>query len=189
MTRWTVHAERSLYRSRWVGLGLADVELGDGRRIEHHVIRIDRPSVSTVIHDPERGVLMLYRHRFIVDAWGWEVPSGRVEAGESDAEGAAREALEETGWRPGPLSLIGSHHPMPGLADMVHRVFLAESAEHVGEPEDRDEAEWVEWVAVDRILPMIGSGDIPDGYTQISLLLALSLGALGAAGGGSRTIA
>ncbi|HXT87989.1 MAG TPA: NUDIX domain-containing protein [Trebonia sp.] len=32
-------------------------------------------------------------------------PSGRVEAGESAEQAAAREAEEETGWRPGPLML------------------------------------------------------------------------------------
>jgi len=38
--RWTVHGERSLYESPWMRVRLADVELPDGRRIDHHLLRV-----------------------------------------------------------------------------------------------------------------------------------------------------
>src|ERR1019366_5563382 len=103
MVRWTVHGERSLYESEWVNLRLADVELPGGDRFEHHVIRATEPAARTVIGDCHRGVLLLWRHRFITDTWGWEIPAGRAEPGEDLVDAAARESLEETGWRPGPL--------------------------------------------------------------------------------------
>ena len=46
---------------------------------------------------------MLWRHRFITDSWGWEIPAGGVDAGETPEDAAAREVLEETGrieWLP-----------------------------------------------------------------------------------------
>lgn len=178
MSRWRVHGERWIYESEWVGLCLADVELEDGRRFEHHVIRIRRPSVSVVVADPERGVLMIHRHRFITDTWGWEVPSGRVEDGETPAMAAAREALEETGWRPGPVVGVGVNRPMPGLADMAHHVFVAHDAVRCGEPEDRSEASRIEWIAPGSLLPMIQAGEISDGYSQLSLLSARAFGHL-----------
>ena len=73
--RWTVHGERSLYESEWVSLRLVDVELPDGERFEHHVVRLPVAAASCVIEDPERGFLLLWRHRFITDTWGWEVPA------------------------------------------------------------------------------------------------------------------
>ena len=45
-------------------------------------------------------MLLLWRHRFITDTWGWEIPAGRVEAGEALEDAARREAIEETGWAP-----------------------------------------------------------------------------------------
>ena len=57
--RWTVHGESVAYRSDWVSLGVADVELPDGRRLDHHVVRLPRPAAGVVVHDPGRGVLML----------------------------------------------------------------------------------------------------------------------------------
>src|SRR4051794_22363542 len=38
--RWTFHGERSIYTSPWLAVHLADVELPDGRRFEHHLVRV-----------------------------------------------------------------------------------------------------------------------------------------------------
>ena len=48
------------------------------------------------------SVLLLWRHRFVTDTWGWEVPAGRVDASETAMQAAQRETLEETGWRIAP---------------------------------------------------------------------------------------
>ena len=175
--RWTVHGERLLYDSPWVALALVDVEVPDGPRFEHHVVRLPRPAVGTVVHDPDRGVLLLYRHRFITDTWGWEVPAGGVDADEALPGAAAREVLEETGWRPGPLREIGRYHPSNGLSDQVFHVFAAGGAEHVGEPSDPTESERVEWVPVDEVRALVRSGQVTDGLSLTSLLLWLAFSA------------
>ncbi len=172
--RWTVHGERSLYESAWVSLRLVDVEIPEGERFEHHVVRIPGPAAACVVDDPERGVLLLWRHRFITDTWGWEVPAGRVDPGEPLAEAAARECLEEAGWRPvGPLEQLGVWHPTNGLCDQAFYAFRARAAEHVGEPVDRHEAERVEWLPWARVREEIAAGRVLDGFSLTSLLLAL----------------
>jgi 8-oxo-dGTP pyrophosphatase MutT (NUDIX family) len=178
---WRVHGERALYESPWVSLGLADVELPDGTRLDHHLVRFPRVAAAAVVVDPARGVLLIHRHRFIPDVWGWEVPAGRMEEGEQVVEAAAREALEETGWRPGPGALLGGGFAAPGMTDLQHRIAIFDGAEQVGEPEDQNEADRVAWIPVTRILPLIQAGEIPDAFTQQSLLLALALGRLPAA--------
>jgi 8-oxo-dGTP pyrophosphatase MutT (NUDIX family) len=173
--RWTVHGERTLYDSPWVRLTLADVELPDGERFEHHVVRIPREAAAAIVHDPAHGVLMLWRHRFITDSWGWEIPGGEIGERESPAEAAARETLEETGWRPGPVRPLGSYYPMNGRVDQRFHVFLAEGATHEGEPVDRSEAERVEWIPVTRLLELVRAGEITDGYSLTALLWALAV--------------
>jgi len=69
--RWTVHGERTLYDNEWLRLTLVDVEIPDGERFEHHVVRVPNQAAGTVVHDADRGVLLLWRHRFITDTWGW----------------------------------------------------------------------------------------------------------------------
>jgi 8-oxo-dGTP pyrophosphatase MutT (NUDIX family) len=176
--RWTVHGERSLYESEWMNLRLVDVELPDGTRFEHHVLRLPREAAAAVVHDPGRGVLLLWRHRFITDSAGWEIPAGRIEPDETAEQAAARETLEETGWRPGSLRLVGTYHPLPGAVDQRFHVFVAEGATYVGAPADRNEAERIEWVPVARVRELLRAGEITDGYSVTGLLWALESGAV-----------
>lgn len=70
--RWDVHGERKLYESEWVTLALTDVEIPaigakPAVRFEHHVVRMPAAATGVVVHDPEKGILLLWRHRFITD--------------------------------------------------------------------------------------------------------------------------
>lgn len=175
--RWTVHGERVLYDSEWVRLALADVEIPGGERFEHHVVRVPNQAAGTVVVDRQRGVLMLWRHRFITDTWGWEVPAGRIDPGETPAAAAAREVLEETGWRPGPLTSLVTYQPSNGLSDQRFHLFRADGAERVGEPSDPAESERVEWVPVARVRDLTRSGAITDGLSLTAVLYAMAFAA------------
>ena len=107
--QWTNLSEQTVYKNRWFDVNLADVELPDGRHLDHFVIRLRPVAVATAVNEANE-VLLLWRHRFITDSWGWELPAGVVEDGESVERAAAREMEEESGWRPGPL-----HHLMTCL--------------------------------------------------------------------------
>jgi 8-oxo-dGTP pyrophosphatase MutT (NUDIX family) len=172
--RWTVHGERAVYDSEWMRLVLADVELPGGNRFDHHVVRYPRGATGVAIRDPERGVLLLWRHRFITDTWGWEVPAGGLEPGESPESAAEREALEETGWRPVLLRRLGAYHPSNGSSDQVFYVFVSDSATHVGDPVDIHESERIDWVPIDRVRELITAGEIADGLSLTTLLWMLA---------------
>lgn len=176
MTRWKVHGERSLHESDTVRLGLADVELTDGTRIDHYVIRIPFDVVSLVLSDDAGRLLLLWRHRFITNQWLWDVPAGKVAPGEAPADAAARASVEEAGWRPGAVRLFGEDHPSPGLSDQRFGVYVANGAERVGEP-SVNEVERLEWVTVARVRELIRDGRI-DGLSLTSVLWALEAGGL-----------
>ncbi|HET9690282.1 MAG TPA: NUDIX hydrolase [Acidimicrobiales bacterium] len=176
--RWTVHGERVVYASPWMSVALGDVEVPGGDRFEHHVLRMPRPAAGVVVADPERGVLLLWRHRWTTDAWGWEIPAGRVEAGEDLAAGAAREVLEETGWRPGPLTHLVTYHPTSGSSDHTFACFLATGAEHVGPPTDTAEAERIAWLPPDRVRAEVAGGGVVDGLSLTALTWCLAFGLL-----------
>src|SRR5437868_1572398 len=177
--RWRVHGERSLYESPWVNLRLVDVEIPDHERFEHHVIRVDYPASGTVVFDPDRGVLLLWRHRFITDTWGWEIPAGGMNPGEKPEAAAARETLEETGWRPGPLRPLVHFHPTNGLSDQTFHTFVADGASHVGDPTDAGESERIEWVPVDELRRILRAGEMTDGLSLTAVAYALAFGELG----------
>ena len=173
--QWTVHGERAIYTSEWMSLVLVDIELPSGPRFEHHVMRMPSPAAGVVVDVADRGVLLLWRHRFITDSWGWELPAGRVDRGERPIEAAAREALEETGWRPGPLTPMTTYHPTNGTSDTTFHLFVATSAVEEGAPSDTDESERIEWLSWDRVRTEIAEGRVLDGMSLTGLLHRLAL--------------
>lgn len=132
---WKIHGDRVLYDNPWVQLALVDVEPPGVPRFEHHVVRLKRVAIAAVL-DAEDRVLMLWRYRFVPQAWGWELPGGIVDPGEDGSQAARREVEEETGWRPDSLEHVVTFQPMIGMVDSPHEVFVGEGATLVGEPEE-----------------------------------------------------
>ncbi|WP_067803837.1 NUDIX hydrolase [Actinomadura formosensis] len=172
--RWTVHGERSVYDSPWMSVRLADVELPDGRRFDHHLLRV-RPAAGVAAVDGDGRVLLIWRHRFITGQWGWEIPGGRVEPGEDPAEAAARELIEETGYRAGTLRHLLDVRPSPGVHDGIHHIYRADGAERVGEPADV-EAERIEWVPLASVPALAARGEIGSASTLAGLLYLAAVG-------------
>ena len=170
-----MHGERTIYDSPWMRLALSDVEIPAtattaAARFDHHVLRMPAGAAGVVVHDPRLGVLMLWRHRFITDTWGWEIPAGRIDDGETPEAAGAREVLEETGWRSGPARHLTTYFPHNGSSDATFHLFAADGATHVGEPSDPAESERVEWVPVDGVRGAIRAGQVGDGLSLTALL-------------------
>ena len=169
--QWINHHERMVYKNPWLTVNMADVELPDGRHLDHTVIREKPVALCAALND--RGeVLMLYRHRFIPDTWGWEIPGGGVNDGESLRQAAARELLEETGWRAtGELEHLITVEPANGISDATYRTYWTDQAEHVGDPEDAIESTRREWIPLGTVPSMIAAGDIRSADTVAALLM------------------
>lgn len=168
--KWDVYGETVIYDNPWVRLTTVDVDVPGVGRIDHHVVRSTGEVVGTVVTDPERGILLMYRHRFITDRWGWEIPAGRVDPGETLLEAAVRETTEETGWMPLDVKPATLYYPSDGLSDQKFNVFTATSAEHIGPPTDISESERIEWVSPDRAKALLTDGSISNGLTMAALL-------------------
>jgi 8-oxo-dGTP pyrophosphatase MutT (NUDIX family) len=179
--RWVVHGEQAIYDSDWLRLAMVDVEVPGGRRFDHHVVRMPQDAAGTLVVDDGRDgrrLLLLWRHRFVTDEWGWEVPAGRLDDGETPEQAARRECVEETGWRPGPVRSLATFTPVSGVIDLRFHVFAAEGATQVGEPVDVSESERVEWVDTTRVREEIIAGRVVDGLSLTALLWGFTFGLL-----------
>ncbi|MGW1074248.1 NUDIX hydrolase [Streptomyces sp. NPDC002537] len=170
--QWKTHGERQIYTNSWVNLCLVDVEQPDGRRWEHHVVRLRHLAVAAVVND-RREVLMMWRHRFITDTWAWELPMGLIEEGETPEQAAAREVEEETGWRPGPIKPLIYAEPANGITDSQHYVFRADGATHIGPPTEKNESDRIEWIPLDQVRGMIDRREIVSSGSLVGLLYLL----------------
>lgn len=167
--RTKVYGERTVYDNPWVRLMLVDIEPPDGQRFEHHVVRL-HTVVLTLVLDADDRVLMLWRHRFATDEWGWELPGGIAHPDEDLSSTAIREAVEETGWQPSEVEHLVSFQPMPGMVDTLHAVYLGTKAVRVGEPSDGEEAGRVDWVPLASIPDLVAKGDVLGSGSLVGLL-------------------
>lgn len=172
-TQWTIHGERIVDDSRRAVLSIADVELPDGVRFEQYVLRVPAAIIVIVLDDADR-VLMMYRHRFVVDKWVWELPGGYLDPNEDPDAAALREAEEETGWRPRTVEKLLEFQPMVGTIDQPNVVYLARGAYDTGAEPDINEAQEVRWIPLLEIRGLIETGQIV-GSGSVAGLMALLL--------------
>ncbi|MBV9013988.1 MAG: NUDIX domain-containing protein [Pseudonocardiales bacterium] len=171
---WRRFGERTVYDNRWVRLGLVDVGAPNGERWDYHVVHLGRIAVALIVDDQDRA-LMLWRYRFITEQWGYELLGGLVDEGEDAAETAAREAEEESGWRPlGEPEHLVSFEPLPGQVTAPVDVFLWRGAELIGEPTDTEEVGRVEWVPLSRVPELARRRELLGAGTLVALLYHLA---------------
>ncbi|MEU8816183.1 NUDIX hydrolase [Actinoplanes sp. NPDC048796] len=177
-SEWTVHGEQVVDDTRRAVLSIADVELPDGVRFEQYVLRVPSATMVVVL-DGEQRVLMLWRHRFILNRWVWELPGGYLDPAEEPVTCAAREVEEETGWRPRSMEKLISFQPMVGTIDQENAIYLARGADFTGAAPDINEAESIGWIHLDEVQQYINDGMIVGAGSISGLLSVLLLRATG----------
>lgn len=174
LTRWTIHGERLVDDTRKLRLSIASVELPDGVHFEQYVLRMPKAAMMVVLDDDRESVLMMWRHRWILDRWVWELPGGYVDPDEDPATTAAREVEEETGWQPRDVRPLVSTQPMVGAADAENLLFVSLGAQYVGDPTDINEAEKIAWIPLSSVRERMDKGEIVGASSQVGLMHLLA---------------
>jgi ADP-ribose pyrophosphatase len=115
-------------------------------------------------------VLLIRQYRHAARQFLWELVAGRMDEGESPRKAAARELMEETGYRAKRLQIFMDFFPSPGFLEEKMFILLAEGlTEGIAQPE---EDEKIESRAYERkeLEQMIQKRIIRDGKTIAGLL-------------------
>ena len=146
-----------------------------GKPSERDVIRHDGSVVILALDssgskkDPWVVIERQYRHA--ANQYLWELPAGKLEAGEDPLPGAQRELEEETGYRAKKWKPLVEYYASPGFLGESMKVFLAEGLIAGDAHPEEDEQIEFRLVRLSDVLKMIEKGAILDGKTLTSVLL------------------
>ncbi len=101
-----------------------------------------------------------------------EIPAGKIEAGESPMECAAREVEQEIGFRAGRIELLADFYSTPGFCEERLYVYLATDLTPSEQNLDHDEFVEVVYLPLADAVTMAERNEIEDSKTIIALLLA-----------------
>jgi ADP-ribose pyrophosphatase len=86
---------------------------------------------------PDGRILMIRQYRHATRQYLWELVAGRIDAGEKPRQAAARELIEETGYRARKFRIFLDVFPTPGFLEERMFILLAEGlTAGVAQPED-----------------------------------------------------
>ncbi len=116
-------------------------------------------------------IVMERQYRHAAGQFLWEVPAGKLDAGEGALAGAKRELEEETGYRAKKWTELVEYYASPGFLGESMKVFLAEGLIAGDARPEEDELIELRLVKLSELLKAIEKGKIMDGKTISSVLL------------------
>ncbi len=164
---------RRAYTGRIISLDVDEVRFPDGSTGSLEMVR--HPGASAVVPlldasatDPE--VLLIRQYRYAAGGYLFEIPAGRLDAGESPLECAKRELREETGYSAARVEPLFTMFTTPGFTDEKIHLFLAMDLEPGESAREADEFMELVPTRLSRALSMIEQGEIQDAKTALALL-------------------
>lgn len=161
-----LHSETK-YKGKILTLTVDDVELPDGNKSVRECVRHSGGAAVLLVKDGE--VLLVRQFRYLYGKTIYEIPAGKLNAGEDPLTAAARELEEETGYRAKLVKLLDLY-PSPGYTDEIIHIYFATEYEFVGQKLDEGEFLNCEFIPLERVLSMIDGGEISDAKTVTAIL-------------------
>jgi len=162
-----------IYQGRVFGLRRDEVVEPSGVRTTREVIT-HPGSVVVLPVLPDGRIVMIRQYRHATRQYLWELVAGRKEPGETPKQGAARELLEETGYRAKRFKVFLDVFPTPGFLEERMYLLLAEGLTAGEAQPEEDEKIEVRPFKVKDLKQMIKSGRLKDAKSIAGLLYYLT---------------
>lgn len=148
------------------------VTLDDGREVSREfVIHPGAVVILPILADDATGeqIVMIRQTRHAVGETLLELPAGTLEKGENPADCAARELVEETGYRADSIEPLTTFYTSPGVMSERMSVFVARDLTHVGQNLDETEEIDVCCMTLADVADLLIGGRLRDGKTIAAL--------------------
>lgn len=162
------------YEGRIINLRNDDIVLPNGAPAKREFIE-HRGGVAVLAVDEKGCVPIVRQYRYPLFKHLWEIPAGKLEAGEQPDEAIHRELREEVGLVAGKMESLGAFYPTCGYSNEVIRLYLATDLRYVGAKPDEDEFLEVKYVKIEDLYEKCLSGEIKDGKTIVAVMKYVAL--------------
>jgi ADP-ribose pyrophosphatase len=153
-----------------IAVRVDEVELPGGLRASREVV-VHPGAVAIIPLLPQDRVVMIRQYRHPAGKVLYELPAGTLRPGESPADCARRELLEETGYQAGELAPLFSMYLSPGYCTELIHLFLATDLKQAASTcVDSDERVEPFILTLPEALAMIGRGDVQNAAAVAGLL-------------------
>jgi ADP-ribose pyrophosphatase len=162
-----------IYQGRVFGLRRDEVLEPGGLRTTREVIT-HPGSVVVLPVLPDGRIVMVRQYRHATRQYLWELVAGRKEPEETPKQGAARELLEETGYRAKRFKVFLDVFPTPGFLEERMYILLAEGLTAGEAQPEADEKIEVRAFKLKELKQMIKSGRLRDAKSIAGILYYLT---------------
>lgn len=169
--RETPIGSETVFQGKLLTICVDTVRLPDGRTATRDLVAHHGAVAIVVLPDPEH-VMLVRQWRHAARSALLEIPAGGLAPGEAPEDCASRELMEECGFRPGKLTVLGSIFLAPGYSTELLHLFLAEDLVPERLPHDEDEKLDVEVYSWAEVADLMARGELCDAKTLSGLYLA-----------------
>ena len=140
--------------------------------VRRDVVRHSGSIVIMAVDDTrsEPRVLLARQWRHPANDYLWELPAGRIDAGESALAGARRELIEETGYTAAHWRRALFFYSSPGFLDETMAVYLATGLKRGQAQPEEDEVIQTRMFPLSQLVRMVMKGAMRDGKTIAAVL-------------------
>ncbi len=171
MKRYETTGSRIVYKGSILTLRVDDVRTPSGRMVEREVVT-HGGAVGIIPLTDKGDIIMVNQYRHAVAANLKEIPAGKLDPGETPAECAARELIEETGFAAGRLAHLTTFFTTPGYSNEIFHLFVADKLTPQSSELTEEEIESIESLSLSEAVRQIEVGIIKDGKTVAAVGLA-----------------
>ena len=162
-----------VYQGKVFGVRRDEVLEPDGLRTTREVIT-HPGSVVVLPVLPDGRIVMVRQYRHATRQYLWELVAGRKEPEETPKRGAARELLEETGYRAKRFKIFLDVFPTPGFLEERMYLLLAEGLTAGEAQPEEDEKIEVRAFKLKELKQIIKSGRLRDAKSIAGILYYLT---------------